>query len=530
MRSFLLLLLLLASDIALAQLFGPPQNYQSVGNSSTATLAGGATFGGAWEDVSAFNETVILVQSDVPSAINGLVVQYSDNCSTVVDDDMYSIPANDSKTYITHNASKCIRVRYTNGTSAQGSFSLKTTYVPTATKPSNHRIRDAISLEDDAELVKSNLEDVSLAMEDRAVAADRAIFGSAVVSNRISHIIAQFDVSVAQNDLSTSVSGGAATPSTSGGRLTVATGTATTASAAIFTNRNIRYAPGREIYAQFTAAFTTPTSANSTQRAGMYDANNGFFIRMTTAGLAACARSATVDTCTTSASWNGDKLDGTALSRFTRGAVQEAINFTFMNVYRIRFGWLGSAPVEFQVMAPDKRWVTFHTIKQPNLAATPVIQNPNLTIRMEAVKASADAQNVQMFSSSWDGGTVEDAASFGPEDVKGRKYVTAMAAAFTADTTIYTVGTGRTLRITGGNVSCFNSDLLNSGLLMIRDGSSGTQLFPISMASATNQSASQIPVPFTLPTGLKFTNAVYADEQNGVLTCSFFFTGYEAED
>jgi hypothetical protein len=51
-------------------------------------------------------------------------------------------------------------------------------------------------------------------------------------------------------------------------------------------------------------------------------------------------------------------------------------------------------------MSPDGRWIIFHTLLFPNSNSTPSIQSPTLPIRAHISKNSADAQNIQMLSSS----------------------------------------------------------------------------------------------------------------------------------
>lgn len=240
---------------------------------------------------------------------------------------------------------------------------------------------------------------------DQNSAADRETFGAAVIGHRSSMITADWALAFAANAVTLTVTGGG-TGTQSNGLALLTSGVAVTASVFVQSKQRIAYQPGREIYCMFTAAFTTPTSASTFQRAGIYDTNNGFYIGYfgTTFGIS--SRTAAINTDTAKAAFNVDTLAGATGSLFTRNGTPEALDPTKENVYRIRFGWLGAATITFQVMAPDGNWVTFHKILAPNISATPFIQNPNLPMTMEVSKTGADATSLVLGTSSWDAGVV----------------------------------------------------------------------------------------------------------------------------
>ncbi|KKW45644.1 MAG: hypothetical protein UY96_C0017G0045 [Parcubacteria group bacterium GW2011_GWB1_56_8] len=240
---------------------------------------------------------------------------------------------------------------------------------------------------------------------DGFLGADRATLGSGVVEGRHTQVSANFTQVVANNNVSTTTAGGGSVTQGSG-LATFATGVAATASATGRTIGTVRYASGREIYALITAIFTTPTDAASTQRIGLYDANNGFYIGYNGTGFGVAVRKTAVDTFTARASWNGDLLTGAAGSKFTRGGVPEAVDLTKENLYRIRFAWLGAAPIRFEIMSPDGEWVTFHMIRQPNVAAIPSVDTPDLPVAVEVTKTVSDATDLVLKTSCWEGGIV----------------------------------------------------------------------------------------------------------------------------
>jgi len=233
------------------------------------------------------------------------------------------------------------------------------------------------------------------------------ILGVAVSGTRNNQIeisfFSTFDTAVITN---TTTSTGSAT--IANGHALYATGTGTSATAKGVSVQTLAYRPAHEEYAYFSAAFTAPTSSNSDQRIGLYDANNGYFIGYKGTTFGVTQRTAAVDTFTARTSWNGDLLTGAIGSAFTRAGIPEAINLAYSNLFRIRFAWLGSASVIFDVFSPDGAWVTFHTFRIPNSQLNPHVATPNLPMTVEALKASADATNLTVYTACWAGGTTSE--------------------------------------------------------------------------------------------------------------------------
>ena len=232
-------------------------------------------------------------------------------------------------------------------------------------------------------------------------------FGAQVAHSRVSQMNADFSVPLANNDLTTTLSAGTVTLVSASAILS--TGAGATNSAKINTNTVLSYSPGREAYAVFTAAFTSGV-ASSHQRIGLYDTTNGFFLGYNGTVFGITQRRATIDTFTSASAFVGDLLAAGAGSLFTRNNGPEAINYTLKNVFRIRFGWLGAAPIKFEVLSPDGAWVTFHTIKYPNTQVPPSILNAALPITAEVVK-TAGASDIILNTTCWDGGVVESEGS-----------------------------------------------------------------------------------------------------------------------
>jgi hypothetical protein len=211
-----------------------------------------------------------------------------------------------------------------------------------------------------------------------------------------------FDTNLINNTHSTT---GSAT--ITAGHAQYSTGTNTNGASRGETIYKCNYRPAHEEYAFFTAAFTTGI-ANSYQRIGIYDTDNGAFIGYEGTSFGVTLRSGTSDTRIARTSWNGDPLDGSVGSIFTRAGTPEAINLAYSNLYRIRFAWLGSASFIFEVFSPDAKWVTFHTIRIPNSQLAPSIQTPNLGMKLECVKSGGGATNLSIYTACWAAGTTSD--------------------------------------------------------------------------------------------------------------------------
>ena len=236
------------------------------------------------------------------------------------------------------------------------------------------------------------------------------IFGQIVMASRVNQITAGFfKPNTSPTDFGTVVTTGGGTAASASGKALFQTGTAATASCSIVSQANITYTPGYEIFTIFSLTFTTPTdptAANSSQYGGLWDTvAEGFYIGYNGTVFGTSVMTGGIQTFTPRASWNGDLLNGNPQSKFTRAGVPEAINFTYLNLFRIRFGWLGAAPVLYEVCSPDGEWVLFHSILEPNLSANPSIRNPDLPIAIKVTKTGSDSTNLAMSCACFAGGT-----------------------------------------------------------------------------------------------------------------------------
>ena len=225
-------------------------------------------------------------------------------------------------------------------------------------------------------------------------------------ASKYNQVEVDFNTAPSASVLTTTTSGtGSITQSA--GQTLFATGTGTTAFAKGVTVGVVQYRPANEMYAYFSAAFvvTGTRTGSSYQRIGIYDTNNGFFVGYNGLSFGVTKRTGGVDTFTIQSAFNGDPLDGSSASKFTRNGIPEALNQTNANLYRVRFAWLGSASILFDVFSPDGLWVNFHTIKQPNSGLAPSLTIPNLPITLDCSKVASSTENLILYSACVAGGT-----------------------------------------------------------------------------------------------------------------------------
>jgi hypothetical protein len=166
------------------------------------------------------------------------------------------------------------------------------------------------------------------------------------------------------------------------------------------------YTAGGEIYALFTAGWTGTGAGTSYQRIGLYNATDGFFIGREANSFGVSIEKGGSITSTPQASFSEDTLTGGASSLFTRDGVPEAVDLTKLNVWRIRFGWVGSAPINFEILSPDGNWVTFHRMLYPNLVALPHINSADLPMTCDVFSGNS-GNALTIITNCWARGTTQ---------------------------------------------------------------------------------------------------------------------------
>ena len=217
------------------------------------------------------------------------------------------------------------------------------------------------------------------------------VFGDKIVVERIADIEEQFHYNINTATLTTTtVASGTVTSDADMAKLS--TGSGTSASVILESKRAIRYRPGYEAWALFTAIFPNGGVANVVQHCGPVTANDGYYIGYTGTNFVVGRRKGGTNTEVAAQNFNSyhnflDEFDNTAL-----------------NIFRISFGWLGIATVTFEWKSPNDGWIILHQMKTENTLTETTSNNPQLPIRFEVTKSSAGTTDVIVRSGSWAGG------------------------------------------------------------------------------------------------------------------------------
>jgi hypothetical protein len=239
-----------------------------------------------------------------------------------------------------------------------------------------------------------------------------SVLGDVVVVPRLNQVEINFSEGF-NPDTIINASSGSGSTLTATGAAEWHTGTSITGAASGTTTQQLQYHPGHEWFAKFTAAFTAPTDSFNPnhQRIGPFNTTDGFYIgyEKTTFGLTQLQGSTPF--FIPRSSWNGDPADGSANSVYTRLGVPDVLEFTNINIYRMRGSWFGTAPVQLQVFSPDFDWVTLHTFHFPNTIALPYTYTTNWNMTVDVSKSGSDSTDLRTRCACLVLGTNNDTAS-----------------------------------------------------------------------------------------------------------------------
>jgi hypothetical protein len=256
------------------------------------------------------------------------------------------------------------------------------------------------------------------------------VFGEKITAVRQADIAAQFQYGFpAGSATTTTANGGTITIVES--MLTISTGTNVAGSASISNRKALRYIPGQEAFTNFTAVFSTGKE-DSYQRAGLFDSVNGFFIGYEGTDFMVTRRRDSVDTSVT--------IDLNSVYDEQYGVFDP----TKGNVYRISFGYLGFAAINFEVMTPSGSWASIHKIEYPNSNTVTHIMNTNLQPRGSAANTGNNT-DISLKVGSFSAGIV-DGGGFDPASRR-----------FTFDQTNQSITAGSLMVITFRSKSTFAS-------------------------------------------------------------------------
>lgn len=229
------------------------------------------------------------------------------------------------------------------------------------------------------------------------------VFKDSITAPRLPEIMTNFIYGKDVAEITETVAnGGAITIEDS--MIKVSTSTATDGAANVSSIHSVRYRPGCEFYAFFTARFSAGV-AGATQLCGPVNDSNGFALGMDGTDFIILRKDNSTDHKEKQGTFNRDNLDGTGSTRFT-------LIPTNLNLYRITFGWLGVASIYFEVMEPDGSWLLFHVMQVSGKLTQPHIGIPYLPISLDVTKTSGDT-DVTAFSGSWNAGIVGQPSKVG---------------------------------------------------------------------------------------------------------------------
>jgi hypothetical protein len=374
-------------------------SFNSAENSSTTILTANDTFEGQWVDVQQFSVIIVSVKSDVASATDGLMVEWSSDGSTKRGEDVFTIPANTDKTFSFQPVRRYVRVKYTNSASNQSLFDLETQLKADYVKPSSHRIADPIISDDDAELVKAVITGLR----------DDGSFDNASLTNK-----GQFKVSIEEYGDTPSVDafarlrisenftifdskqlhdkqplfwdeklGGSATSTHDSTNAAVEMTVTASASDYVIrqTKQRFNYQPGKSQLVLMT--LYSPQVEGITSRIGIFDddgsgnnltPNNGIFFECNNALSWNVAKNGSITETITQTNWNVDKLDGTGVSDIT-------LDMSDVQILIIDYEWLGVGRIRVGFVIDGLIYYCHYFNHANNGFSSVYMSTPNLPLR-----------------------------------------------------------------------------------------------------------------------------------------------------
>jgi hypothetical protein len=230
-----------------------------------------------------------------------------------------------------------------------------------------------------------------------------AIFGDQIVSPRLDEISVQFQYNIATKDIISAVTGSGVVEHDGTNMMRVRAGTGSAVGTAYATSVDtVRYRTGHDIFVYFTCRFSAP-DAGCSQYIGLFDANDGIGIGYSGTTFGIVYRSGGVE-----------KFIGQAYfskTPMTEDSFQDGIGYILdpskVNLYRINFGYLGIAPIIFEVFGGfEYGWVPFHIMEFTNKQTGTHLAQPILPMRVEV--ASDGTAVVDVHTPSWNAGLVVD--------------------------------------------------------------------------------------------------------------------------
>lgn len=348
-------------------------------------------------------------------------------------------------------------------------------------------------------------------------------FDEIVVAESQCDVSLSFQYSVLNTRLYTTTLVGSGAVTYSAPFAVLSTGAAINSSASVQSRAYLRYIPGQSNLSRFTAIFSTGV-AGSQQEQGVGDDNDGFFFgyQGTTFGvfIRTSVTGSPVDTFVPQASWNGDDpMDGTGPSGVT-------LDPTKLNLYTIRYGWLGGAGPKFFVHLPGtSESILVHEHQTLNAGTTTTTRYHSLPLRAK-VTNTTNATAIVLSTPSMAG------IHEGKEALDGQETPNSVASAAvsgigTAGATLLTLRNDATNVLGGTNINHAGVRLMNlSCTVQTGDARIALVLNPTlggapSFAKVSaNTSLCSVDTAGTLGSGGHVVRSFVASAQAGVLNVS----------
>jgi len=230
------------------------------------------------------------------------------------------------------------------------------------------------------------------ALDVRVLDNNLSTFGEQIIGRRTHDISVAFNYNISSHDITTTTTGtGASAYDNSTATISPGTGIGFSS---IESHNTVAYRPGSEGFAMFTAAFDNGGESGLIQSAGLMDTDNGFWLGYNGVEFSVAKRKQTVDSIIPLSSFNGADISW--------------LDPTKLNIYMIKYGWLGIAPITFWVYDGSVRdWILMHAIDLTNKQTYTHTNTPTLPIYFSTKRVSGSGTAAIIRTASWRGGIVD---------------------------------------------------------------------------------------------------------------------------
>lgn len=381
----------------------------SVGNSTTATLSSNSTFTGFYEDVSDYSSITINIFSNVASASNGLILQFSSD-GTNLDNSIYYTSDLGGECFVHPCIAKFFRVVYTNGVSSQGTFRLQTIYhyYKSASFPT---VNVTSSLTDNAvcqlsrtfltgKMTNGTYKNVKVNVDGELFVNQTTTAFGATLSESLYPLVQNEFTFIVNSDITTTTLTGSGTVSQVVNYAAISSGAATSSSAILRSRKSVKCRVGQGIRCMFTAFFPGNATGN-TQIIGVGNDQDGLFFGYNGTSFGIMIRNNTVDNWISQTSWNFDIMNGAGPSGMT-------LNPQNNNVMLIYFQWLGAGLITFAIEETSTgAFHPVHRIQYANTANSTILYQPHMNMMASSANTTNNTNitmNVICLSAFLEGG------------------------------------------------------------------------------------------------------------------------------